>query len=210
MKKSFFAIASVVLCVVMFTSCNNKNEVNGENVDNERGELVTKKILYDVPIVNLRLQDRSVNDPNWFWENLPFPDGDKFVDKLFADARDCKMPIYEYDPEGDYEHLKRIPDNDVKKLFEKDMVVSIPVPDVLDEATGNFVSSPDLEFQLDQTKILKLRFLEEWRFVDGMIVKKVLAVAPVFTINITGFDDEDGLEYNTVKFWVMADEKLLK
>ena len=33
MKKSFFAIASVVLCVVMFTSCNNKNEVNGENVD---------------------------------------------------------------------------------------------------------------------------------------------------------------------------------
>jgi len=193
----------LVLSLIVFSACTNKES-------EERGDLVTRKILYDVPIVNLLLEDRTENDPNWFWENLPYPSGDKFIDKLFADARDCKIPIYYYDQEGDYEHLDRIPDKDVKKMFENDMKVSLPVPDIYDEETASFIQRPNVEFQLDQTRILKLRFLEEWRMYDGMIEKKVLAVAPVFTINIGGTDAAEGYSYNTVKFWFMADKKLLK
>ena len=98
----------------------------------------------------------------------------------------------------------------MKKLFENDMKVSLPVPDVFDEATNAYISRPNVEFQLDQTRILKLRFLEEWRIDDGIITKKVLAVAPIFTINIGGTEAQEGYEYNTVKFWFMADKKLLK
>ena len=201
MKKCF--VFAIVLSLVAISSCRNGDEV-------VKGEVLTKKILYDVPIVNLLLEDRSENDPNWFWENLPYPSGDEFVDKLFAGARDCEIPIYYYDPEGDYEHLDRIPDKEVKNLFENDMKVSLPVPDVYDEETASFIQRPNVEFKLDQTRILKLRFLEEWRMYDGMIEKKVLAVAPVFTINIGGTDAAEGYEYNTVKFWFMADKKLLK
>lgn len=201
MKKCF--VFAIVLSLVAISSCRKGDEVVS-------GEVLTKKILYDVPIVNLLLEDRSENDPNWFWENLPYPEGDKFVDNLFADARDCNMPIYYYDPEGDYEHLERIPDSKVKNMFENEMTVSLPVPDVFDEVTNAYISRPNVDFKLDQTRILKLRFLEEWRVDDGMITKKVLAVAPVFTINIGGTEAQEGYEYNTVKFWIMADAKLLK
>ncbi|MBQ4476206.1 MAG: hypothetical protein II935_08435, partial [Bacteroidales bacterium] len=109
MKRCF--VVALVLVLAVFASCR----MGGEDVG---GELIKKKILYDVPIVNLLLEDRSESDPNWFWENLPYPVGDKFIDRLFADARDCEMPIYYYDPEGDYEHLERIPDKEVKSLFE--------------------------------------------------------------------------------------------
>ncbi|MBR4585004.1 MAG: hypothetical protein IKO34_14495 [Bacteroidales bacterium] len=201
MKRSI--VFAVVLSLVVFSSCRKGGEEAG-------GEIVTKKILYDVPIVNLQLEDRTESDPNWFWENLPYPAGDKFIDNLFADARDCNIPIYYYDPEGDYEHLERIPDSKVKNMFENEMTVSLPVPDVFDETTNAYVSRPNVDFQLDQTRILKLRFLEEWRFDNNMITKKVLAVAPVFTINIGGTDAQEGYAYHTVKFWIMADEKLLK
>lgn len=200
--KRYFVFA-VVLSFVALSACKNKG---GE----ESGDLVTRKILYDVPIVNLQLEDRTEKDPNWFWENLPYPQGDKFIDDLFADARDCNIPIFYYDPEGDYDHLDRIPDKEVKRMFENEMTVSLPVPDVFDEATNAYVSRPNVDFKLDQTRILKLRFLEEWRIDDGMITKKVLAVAPVFTINIGGTDAQEGYAYNTVKFWIMADAKLLK
>ena len=200
--KRYFVFA-VVLSLFALSSCKNSG---GE----DRGDLVTRKILYDVPIVNLQLEDRTEKDPNWFWENLPYPSGDEFVDKLFADARDCEIPIYYYDPEGDYEHLDRISDKEVKNLFENDMKVSLPVPDVFDETTNAYISRPNVDFQLDQTRILKLRFLEEWRFDNNMITKKVLAMAPVFTINIGGTEAQEGYAYNTVKFWIMADAKLLK
>ncbi|MBO7133727.1 MAG: hypothetical protein J6W06_06205 [Bacteroidales bacterium] len=196
-------VLAFVLVLAVFSSCNNGGEVATDDV-------ITKKILYDVPIVNLKLEDRTENDPNWFWENLPYPSGDKFIDNLFADVRDCKIPIYYYDPEGDYEHLERIPDSKVKEMFEYEMIVSLPVPDVYDETEDRYISRPNVEFQLDQTRIMKLRFLEEWQFNDGMITKKILAVAPVFSINIVGTDNLEGYSFNTVKFWFMADERLLK
>ena len=200
--KRYFVLA-VVFSLLSFSACKS-------DAGDEHGELVTKKILYDVPIVNLLLEDRTEKDPNWFWENLPYPDGDRFIDKLFADVRDCEIPIYYYEQEGDYEHLERIPDKEVKKMFENDMTVSLPVPDIYDEETATFIQRPNVEFPLDQTRIHKLRFLEEWRFYDGMIEKKVLAVAPVFTISIGSTNVQEGYVYNTVKFWFMADKKLLK
>ncbi len=201
--KKCFVFAIVLSLVASFASCRKGDEAVS-------GEILTKKILYDVPIVNLLLEDRTENDPNWFWENLPYPAGDKFIDDLYADAKECNIPIYYYEQEGDYEHLERIPDNKVKDMFENEMTVSLPVPDVFDEETNAYISRPNVEFKLDQTRILKLRFLEEWHFDNNMITKKVLAVAPVFTINIGGTDAAEGYEYNTVKFWFMADEKLLK
>lgn len=192
-----------ILCIALLSSCKDKS-------DGPKGDLITKKILYDVPVVNLQLEDRTVNNPNWFWENLPYPDGDGFIDKLYADARDGKIPLYYYDMEGDYEHLERIPKKDVERMFAEEMTVSLPVPDFYDETTNTFVQRPNVDFLLDAQHIHKLRFLEEWYDDDGMIVKKVLAVAPVFTINIVGNDAQEGYVYNTVKFWVMADEKLLK
>jgi len=199
-----YILLAALLFLVAFSSCRRGGE------EEHRGDVITKKILYDVPIVNLQLEDRSENDPNWFWENLPYPAGDKFVDNLFADARDCKIPIYYYELAGNYDHLERIPDDEVKKMFESEMTVSLPVPDVYDEATDNYVSRPNVDFKLDQTRILKLRFLEEWSYADGMIYKKVLAVAPVFSISIGGTELQEGYVYNAVKFWFMADASLLK
>lgn len=213
MKKSRYLIYAVALMFAMLSSCSNdckessgasdtqtpnsntsEKSIAKKDVDEEsEGELLTKKILYDVPVVNLRLTDRTQNDPNWFWENLPSPDGDEFIKKMYEDARDCKIPIYYYDMQGDYEHLERIPDKKVKDMFKNEMTVSI-----LDE-----------NIKLDYTRIIKLKFLEEWRIVDGEIVKKVLAYAPVFMVNIAASEDQEAQSYNYVMFWVMADEKLL-
>lgn len=201
MKRNFVLV--FVLSLVALSSCRN-------GADEARGDIVTRKILYDVPIVNLKLDDRTENGSDWYWENLPYPSGDEFIDNLFAEARDCDIPIYYYDPDDNYDHLERIPDKEVKQMFENDMKVTLPVPDIYDEESGDYITRPSVEFTLDQTRILKLRFLEEWRIYDGMIEKKVLAVAPMFTINIGGTETQDGYSYNTVKFWFMADPKLLK
>ena len=64
MKRSI--VFAVVLSLAVFSSCRKGGEEAG-------GDIVTKKILYDVPIVNLQLEDRTESDPNWFWENLPYP-----------------------------------------------------------------------------------------------------------------------------------------
>ena len=57
MKRNFVLV--LVLSLLALSSCKNEG---GE----ERGDLVTRKILYDVPIVNLQLEDRTEKDPNWF------------------------------------------------------------------------------------------------------------------------------------------------
>jgi len=213
MKMNRYLLFAFALMFAMLASCCNDckesggesgSQTSGSNTNEKSiaksgvaeefdGKLLTKKILYDVPVVNLSLTDRTENDPNWFWENLPSPEGDEFIKKMYEDARDCKIPIYYYDPEGDYDHIDRIPDNEVKAMFKNEMTV-----DILDE-----------NIKLDYTRILKLKFLEEWRVENGVIVKKVLAYAPVFTINVPAVDDQEARSYNYVKFWVMADEKLL-
>ncbi len=200
MKNCFPLI--LILSLLFTASCKNNEE--------PRGDVITKKIMYDVPIVNLDLEDRTTNNPNWFWENMPYPDGDKYIDKLYEDARNGDIPVYYYDMEGDYEQLQKIPSKEVEKMFAEEMKVSLPIPDTYNEETGEYIQSPNIDFPLDAQHIHKLRFLEEWRNVDGAIQKKVLAVAPVFTINIAGTSVQDGYTFNTVKFWIMADKSLLK
>ncbi|MCF0207444.1 MAG: hypothetical protein HUK15_08450 [Bacteroidales bacterium] len=200
MKRLYFILFALLVGLV---SCKKGD-------DEQLGDVITTKIMYDVPIVNLRIDSRTTDDPNWFWENLPYPDGDKYIDRLYADARDGKITLYFYDLLGDYEHLEKMSKSDVKKLFEEEMTVSLPVPDYYDEVEQKYVSRPNIDFPLDAQHIFKLRFLEQWYDNDGKIVKKVLAVAPVFTINVAPTDGQDGYEMNCVKFWMMADDKLLK
>lgn len=203
MKKILFPI--VILSVLFCSSCKTD-----KGTDAPKGDLITKKILYDVPIVNHRLADRSEKDPSWFWENLPYPDGDGYIDNLYEKASDGKISLYYYDMEGDYEHLEKIPKSEVKKMFEEDMTVSLPIPDIYIESTDSYMQRPNVILPLDSQHIQKLRFLEEWREVDGIIYKTVLAVAPVFVFNIDGNEVQEGYEYSTVKFWIMANDKLVK
>lgn len=192
-----------IIILLSLSACKNSNKI-------EEGEIITKKIMYDVPIVNLRLSDRTTNNPDWFWENLPYPEGDKFIDNLYEQAKSGDIPIYKFDMNGEYDVLEQIEEKNLDKFFENEMSVEITVPDRYDEENDQYIKMPNVVFDLDAQRIHYLKFLEEWRFVDGNIEKKVLAVAPVFVINIGATDVQEAYTHRFAKFWIMADDRLIK
>lgn len=200
MKKYLFIIVAV-LPLFCFSCKHNTQE------QKEEGELLTSKILYDVPIVNLQIgEDRTRNNPDWFWQNIPSPECEKFVADLFNNALNGKTQIYEYDMFGTYDTLVPISKKEAKDLLT-DRYFEVEIPDIYVEEIGEYIPAHHDSVKLDEKIIRKLRFLEEWRIVDGKICKKVLAVAPVFTIRIPNLNPP---EFDQVLFWMEPDEKLLK
>lgn len=207
-------IKSKALLVVVFTlcifSCKNDNKDNNEKQNIKSSEnydysgdklVITDKIMYDVNIVNDIIGDRSKNNPDWFWENLPSPESDDFVKALLKDAYSGKLKTYYYDMTGNYESFDFIPRSDLKSYMDEVMTYEIEIVDT----TVKRYKTEKVNIHLDYKNVKKLRFLEEWFLAEGKFYKRVIAVAPYFVIEYPGLET-----INAVYFWVLLDENNTK
>lgn len=205
--KNAIILISLVFITLLASSCSNKESevvVNGKIItpseNDYQGEklVVTNKIMYDVQIRNDLIGDRSINNPDWFWENLPSPQDDEFLKDFLNDAIVGKLKTYYYDLNGDYSSFEEIPEAERAKYMEKCLNYEFEIVDTT--VLPNDVTK--MKIQLDHTNIVKLRFLEEWYIAEGVFKKRVIAVAPYFS-----FLRPDNELITFVFFWVLVDGK---
>jgi len=199
----------LIITAMCLISCNNKEKktetpdtddgVKTANYDYEGDKLVvTDKIMYDVPIVNEIIADRSKECPDWFWENLPTPDADIFLKTLLEDAASGKLKTYYYEMTGDYESFDVIPQSDLKAYMDDVMTYTFEIVDT----TVKRYNPEKVDIKLDYKNVKKLRFLEEWFVANGKFYKQVIAIAPYFVIEYPGMET-----INAVYFWVLIDDE---
>ncbi len=215
MKTKSLTVYLLVMLLLFLCSCkeilenNNADEVEETETvekmtdffpDFDHDELITGKIMYDVPIINPLFTDRTKHNPDWFWENLPDPTGDKFIKELINKVKAGKLQAYYYNPICDYESFEAIPIDDQKKYLLNKMKMNL---DFVDERKGGGqIKTLNIEFGPEHVN--KLRFLEEWYLADGIFYKKVIAVAPFFTIQYPGIEED----FSTIFFWILLDENI--
>ena len=196
MKKTvFFILISILISCFACKQAEKKDfylaDVLEKSADNTL--IITNKIMYDVSIYNDVIgADRSKNNPDWFWENLPEPDRENFVHNLMNDIKAHNLHIYRYDMTGTYDTLPEIPELQIDAFLD-----SCEIPRF---GCANSDSEYDTIYmeKIDFQKIKKLRFLEEWYIKDGEFRKKVIAVAPVFC----NPDENKEKSIISIHFWV--------
>jgi hypothetical protein len=210
MKNTFRLLLIATLASILLNSCgntksektenNNDSQTENNSVHNNTEEklIITDKIMYDVTIVNEVIGDRSKNSPDWFWENLPTPDADNFIKNLLLDAISGKLKTYYYDMTGDYESFDEIPTSELKNYM--DGILTYEYESV--DTTVKRYKPELINIPLDYRNIKKLRFLEEWFVADGVFHKRVIAIAPYFTIE---YPDMEPI--NAVYFWIMINQQ---
>ncbi len=177
MKRQLFIL--IVLALII-QSCKQEKP---------KGELITKKIQYDVNIKS--------PDPNWDWwiQNLVGPEREKLVNLIMDGALSGKFQAYDYFNEPispaeikmmladtTYETLKR----DYPPYEEYDTAVVI---------------------KINRSDIKRIRFLEEWRIDTNTMqfTKKVFGIGPV-----AQRPDFQGIMRWQPLFWIYTDKDFLK
>lgn len=209
MKIRYISFLITIFAVFFVVSCKNNESGKTTEKENESNQsvieytgeklVITDKIMYDVQIVNDVIGDRSKNSPDWFWENLPTPESDDFIKSLLTDALSGKLKTYYYDMTGDYESFDEILPADLQSYMDEIMTYEFEVIDT----TVKRYKPEKVEIQLTHKHVKKLRFLEEWFIADGVFHKRIIAVAPYFTIEYPGLEP-----INAVYFWVMINKDL--
>ncbi|PLX07166.1 MAG: hypothetical protein C0596_12285 [Marinilabiliales bacterium] len=165
MKKSLKFLSFAIITISILSCCNedpatktekeNGNEqVSGQEYTGEK-LVITDKIMYDVQVVNDIIGDRTKNGPDWFWENLPSPEGDNFVKNLLVDAASGKLKTYYYDMTGDYESFDEIQPADLQAYMDEVMTYEFEIVDT----TVKRFKPEKVEIQLTNQHVKKLRFL---------------------------------------------------
>lgn len=199
MKKTLNILLVATLTMLLISCKDSKpkqlkiSEILGCTEDGR--QIITNKIMYDVPIVNEIIGDRSKNNPDWFWQNLPSPEGDDFIKNLFDDAINGRLKICYYDDFSDYETFEIIPENKIKDYISTKLTYQFEIIDT----NSNTPQIINLEIKLDHTNIKELRFLEEWYIYNGCFNKRVIAIAPFFSIEHPTLNET----LKTAHFWIL-------
>lgn len=180
MKKTIFALLALGI-VFAFTQCVEK-----ENEDTRT--LITKKIQYDVPIVNF--------DPNhdWWIKNIEGSDREELLNNIFGRVLSGDVQAYDY-----FDHPLSIAK--VKSILTDSLYQVLQRP---------YHPYPEYDTLIIRTiepeDIGLLRFLEEWKYDPKtlQIDKKVYAISPVLEVTI------GGQKVTRPLFWIYTDESILK
>jgi len=176
MKTRIILSFVLIAFATIFISCGGK--------ENASKEIITKKIMYDVPVVNEDLVTQEDFEQDWFWLNIPEVDLEKLRTKLFDDVKSGTIVSYYYDLKGDYERFEAIPKESLTDLFEKEWYVFEYI-DIKKEESEE-ISKEARKIPIAKEQIMALRFLEEWYYENDEFCKRVIAVAPVFTYEVPG------------------------
>jgi len=201
-----FMLATLLICIYSCTNSNKSDDYKERQTESGQGKydftgdklVITNKIMYDVNIVNEIIGDRSKNNPDWFWENLPTPESDEFIKTLLKDAYSGKLQTYYYDMTGNYESFDPIPKSDLKAYMDEVLTYEVEIVDT----TVKRYKTQKINIPLDYKNVKKLRFLEEWFLAEGKFYKRVIAVAPYFVIEYPDLET-----VNAVYFWILLDNE---
>lgn len=175
MKKIVFPRLLTVLLFCLISNIAISQRGSTEPLNSKK--VITKKIMYDVPITN----NHYTSESDWFWQNMTKNDLEQLRTTFFDDVKNGIIQAYVYDPIGDYESFERIPKGDANDYFEENCQVMSSWIET-DEETGSriMVYTP---YPAQKIEILELRFLEEWYYEGDRFCKRVIAVAPIFVSN---------------------------
>ncbi len=179
MKKVFFAIMALGL-IIVFTQCEE------EKTDNRT--TITKKIQYDVPIVNT---DAS---HDWWIRNIEGSDREVLLNNIFGRVLSGDVQAYDYFNEPlSVEHVESI--------------LTDTLIQTLQRTTAPYAEYDTMIInRIEPSDITLLRFLEEWKYDAKtlQIDKKVYAISPVMQVTVNGH------EVTRPLFWIYTDESILK
>jgi len=175
MKRSIIALMALGL-VLVFTQCEQKVEDNRT--------VITKKIQYDVPILN------DNPDYDWWIGNIEGSDRDALLNNIFEKVRSGEIQAYDYF-------------NEPLTLGQIGSILVDTLHMVLMRTTA-----PYTEYDTTIIKetlpghVSMIRFLEEWKYDENtlLIEKKVYAISPVMEVMVAGEKVTRPL------FWVHFDE----
>ncbi|MDD4149305.1 MAG: hypothetical protein PHE33_04695 [Bacteroidales bacterium] len=185
MRKIAF-LGMLVMLIIGTYSCTSTESEPKEK------EVITKKIMYDVPIINANIITEEDFERDWFWKNIPESDLDRLLTKIYDKVISGETQACLYDPTGNYEDFEKIPKKDFVKYFEDKWFIYETIQEI-DDKTGNIIDI-SIPTPLEKNQIKQLRFLEEWYYEDDEFCKRVIAVAPIFVT-------EESLNIN-ILYWV--------
>lgn len=158
----------------------------GLSCQQDKKEVIAEKIQYDV---NIKSPDP---DYDWWIQNLPGPQRERFVDMIIDGALSGKYQAYDYfySPITKGEVASILSDTSYYTVFDEE-------PPYAERDTTEV-------YNILREDIQRIRFLEEWNIdpEDLSTEKKVLGIAPVARrIDVTGTERWQPL------FWVFVDKE---
>ena len=160
MKKLFFAVIALSVILVL-THCQQKEEIDNRT-------LITKKIQYDVPILN------DNPDYDWWIGNIEGSDREVLLQNIFDRVKSGDVTAYDYFNEP-------MSVRQIERLLIDSMHMTLQRPyDPYDEYDTLIIA------KILPSDVTILRFLEEWKYDEGslLIDKKVKALCPVIQVEV--------------------------
>nr|NQU90940.1 hypothetical protein [Bacteroidota bacterium] len=173
--KSLLKYTTYLLLLMMFFSCKTKH-----------GEIITGRITYDVGIKN------TDPDADWWSNNLPGPEREKFTEDLFDRVRSGKQRAYKFN--GDVMSVQEI-----TEIIISETKISLQRPDPPYAFYDTIVTQ-----ELDLRDVTRIRFIEEWYNNNGVISKKVMGMAPV----VENYGPDGKFRGYEALFWVFNDDEV--
>ena len=167
--------------IINFISCDEK-----EIEDNRT--LITKKIQYDVPIIN----PDATHD--WWIRNIEGSDREALINNIFDRVLSGDIRAYDYFNEPlSVKDVKLIMSDTIAEKFQR------PYPPYAEYDTTIIVT-------IERSDISLLRFLEEWKYDEKtlQIDKKVYAISPVIEMEV------NGIRVTRPLFWIYTDGSIIK
>ena len=166
--------------VFLLAGCKDKTE--------ESGNVLTKRIQYDVPIVS--------PDPefDWWVQNIEGAKREELVQNILGSAVQGKVKVY------DFFSYKLLSPEMVQGILRRVDTVALESPDPPHELVDTV-----LVHELSVKDITRIRFLEEWEMnpVSLAFNKKVMGICPLVEV----FTDSGESRGFKPLFWAFFDEK---
>lgn len=149
---------------------------------------VTKRILYDVAIVN------KDQDFDWWVQNIEGAQREKLISDIFSAVESGKVQAF------DYITNKPLSKNEINVLLKRTDTISFESPTPPYEIIDSVITT-----ELNKKDIEKLRFLEEWYMDNSTLAfsKKVVGICPM----IAKYGDQSEFRGYMPLFWIFFDEK---
>lgn len=180
MKKAILPILALGI-IISLTFCAEKEA-------EETRTLITKKIQYDVPIMN---PDAS---HDWWIRNIEGSDREALLDNIFDRILSGEIQAYDYFNEPlSVKEVERIMSDTIAEVLQR------PYPPYAEYDTT-------IIYTIERSDVTLLRFLEEWKYDEQslQIDKKVYAISPVIEMNV------NGMMVTRPLFWIYTDKDFLK
>lgn len=154
----------------------------------ESGELVTKRIQYDVFIVS--------PDPefDWWVQNIEGSGRETFVKNILSGASSGKVKVF------DFFTYKPLAAEDIKNILRRVDTIALENPDPPHELRDTVLVK-----EIGTHDISKVRFMEEWYMNKESLVfsKKVIGICPLVEV----FTENGDFKGNKPLFWVFFDDR---